>query len=113
MNVKQNGTGGWDIDKRVPVANLMAMMVQTIVIVAGVSWFIADLSGRMDVAEKNISEGIVWKNGTNLRLRTVEQKDAQLEERLVAHVDTLRRIERMTEVVYRRGLRTEEEGEGN
>ncbi len=74
------GTGGWHLDRRVPVALIIAIVTQTI----GIVWWAATISARVDGLEGRIS----GMTGYASRL-------ARLEERQLAVAGRLDRIEEL------------------
>ncbi len=77
MNTSQDDRH-WHLDRRVPVALIMTLIVQTI----GVVWWAATISARVDAIERRLFE----MQGFSARL-------ARLEERQLAVSDRLERIE--------------------
>ncbi len=72
--------GNWHLDKRVPVALIIAIVTQTL----GIVWWAATISARVDGLQGRISE----MTGYASRL-------ARLEERQLAVADRLDRIEEL------------------
>ncbi len=74
----QRPAGHWHLDRRVPVALIATLVLQTI----GVVWWAATISARVDAIERRLFE----MQGFSARL-------ARLEERQLAVGDRLERIE--------------------
>jgi len=76
----------WHLDKRVPVALILTIIIQTV----GAVWWAASLSSRVDILEAR------WHQfeAVTDRLRVQENKQARADTRLEALYTRLDRIER-------------------
>lgn len=77
------------MDKRVPLALILALLVQT----AGMVWWAATISSRVDTHDREIA-GLIATNSGNARERQrVAEVLARLDERMAAQTELLRRLE--------------------
>ncbi len=84
----------WHLDKRVPVALILAIMVQTI----GAVWWAASLSARVDALERD------WARfaAVAARLRVQEDRQTRADVRLQSLYDRLERIDRKLDMLLER-----------
>lgn len=86
----------WHLDKRVPIAFIFAIFLQT----ATAGWFVASIDGRIAQNTKDIELMRVERGQAESRVRSLEDKIAaqsetlaRMEERFIAVIDLLNRIE--------------------
>jgi len=92
--MKDPASEGWHLDKRVPVALIITIMMQTIAAV----WWAASLSARVDALERD------WARFSDVvsRLRTQEDRAARVDVRLEALYGRLDRIETKLDALLER-----------
>ncbi len=95
MNEQQDPAAvRWHLDKRVPVALIIAIMAQTVSVV----WWAASLSARVGVLERDWASFEVIAT----RLRAQEDRQARADERLQALYARLERIDRKLDMLLER-----------
>jgi len=87
--------GPWHLDKRVPVALILTIVLQT----GGVIWWASQQTHRLGAVEAAAVLVTANARENEIRIRTLELSRAQTDERLINIVGTLARIERKLEVV--------------
>jgi hypothetical protein len=83
----------WQVDKRVPVALVVTLFVQT----AGAVWWASALDRRVFEVERRVLVLETAQTSANDAARQVNVVLARLEERLAAQTRTLERLERLAE----------------
>lgn len=85
---RDTGSEAWHLDKRVPIALILSLAVQTV----GIVWWAASLSGRVE----DHSRRIVTLEATDQRMANDAQKVAEtlarLDERMMQQTQLLREI---------------------
>ena len=66
----------WHLDKRVPIALIFAILVQT----GGAFWFAASLDGRIGVLERDVERGRSVSENHGAAIRTIENNLARMDE---------------------------------
>jgi hypothetical protein len=89
MMEPQNQTDSWHLDKKVPLALIMAMAIQTV----GVIWWAASLSTRVDHQEREIASLVMSEQQTKQEARRISEWLARVDERIAAQTELLRRLE--------------------
>ena len=79
----------WHLDKKVPLALILAMAVQTI----GVIWWAASLSTRVDHQERQIAGLVVSDQQSRQEARRIGEWLSRVDERIAAQTEMLRRLE--------------------
>jgi NAD-specific glutamate dehydrogenase len=85
----QNQTDSWHLDKKVPLALILAMAVQTV----GVIWWAASLSTRVDHQERQIAGLVLSEQQTKQEARRIGEWLSRVDERIAAQTEMLRRLE--------------------
>lgn len=83
VTVPVNSHEGWHLDRRVPLAIIATIVLQTM----GIVWWAAKLEGRVDITTENVVR--IERDGVNRR----NEDRAELKETLRDLKDGLRRIE--------------------
>ena len=91
---KDPASESWHLDKRVPVALIITIMMQTVAAV----WWAASLSARVDALERDWARFSAVVN----RLRVQEDRAARVDVRLEALYGRLERIERKLDALLER-----------
>ncbi len=94
MNGNRPDDRHWHLDKRVPVALIITILLQTVAAV----WWAASLSARVDVLERD------WARFATVaaRLRVQEDRQTRADVRLQSLTARLERIERKLDVLLER-----------
>jgi hypothetical protein len=79
----------WHLDKKVPLALIMTMFLQTI----GIIWWAASLSTRVDHQERQIVGLVQAEQQTKLEARRIGEWLSRVDERIAAQTEMLRRLE--------------------
>ncbi len=79
----------WHLDKKVPLAFIMTMFLQTI----GIIWWAASLSTRVDHQERQIVGLVQAEQQTKLEARRIGEWLSRVDERIAAQTEMLRRLE--------------------
>lgn len=87
----------WHLDKRVPVALIVAIIVQT----AAAIWFAANLDGRVAVLERDVDRERIVNDGQNSAIRLIETNAARRDEKLVTILGIVERMDRRLERMER------------
>ena len=80
----------WHLDKRVPVALIVALFMQT----AGAVWWAASIQGRLDTLERDESRVEVAVAANEQAIRALETGVARQEERLSEILRLVQAIDR-------------------
>lgn len=86
----------WHLDKRVPVALIVTIMMQT----AAAIWWASALSQRMTAIEQDTAALAVIESEREARIRALELGASRTDERLITIQTALSRIERLLEQRY-------------
>jgi hypothetical protein len=78
----------WHLDKKVPVALIVAIIMQT----ATAVWWAAGISARDNEQERRISSIEVWQDGTQQQLQKLNESVARMDERLGLQIELLKEI---------------------
>lgn len=81
--------GAWHLDRKVPVAIILSLVVQT----AGLVWWAASLSGRQDEHSRRISQLEAADARQATESQRVSEALARMDERMLAQTRILQRIE--------------------
>lgn len=87
------GDEPWHLDKRVPVALIVTILIQT----AAAVWWASETTQRLDTLERTATALAESGNSKELRIRAIELAAGRTDEKLVAIQATLARIERLLE----------------
>jgi septal ring factor EnvC (AmiA/AmiB activator) len=79
----------WHLDKRVPLALILALLVQT----AGMVWWAATISSRVDNHDREIASLVSTNAGNAMERQRVAETLARLDERMAAQTELMRRME--------------------
>lgn len=83
------GREPWHLDKKVPLALIMAMALQTL----GVIWWAASLSTRVDHQERQIIALNASDAQAKQEARRIGEWLSRVDERIAAQTEMLRRLE--------------------
>lgn len=84
-------TGGpWHLDKRVPLALIATLIVQTI----GIGWWAATITSEQQYQREQIAELRAARAATQLEERRMNEILVRLDERMRAQTEILQRLER-------------------
>jgi len=84
-----NGHGPWHVDRRVPVALIVTILLQS----AAAVWWAASVDGEVVHHGQEIAALKVKDADDSRRLEAIVERLARIEERASAQLDMLRRIE--------------------
>ena len=82
-------TDPWHLDKRVPIALIAALILQT----GGLVWWAASLAGQVEGHERRIVHIEAGAAKTAQESQRLSETLARLDERMIAQTAILRRIE--------------------
>lgn len=96
----------WTVDRRVPIALVATIFIQTMGLVGVGAWFVSEINGRVTTAEQRIEQNYKRVAIVEARQQDAETLAARLEERIIAQGmaqgDALQRIEALlTELAQR------------
>lgn len=80
---------GWHLDKRVPVAMIVAIVAQF----AGFIWWAATTDARLGDHSRRIDRMEIGNVESGRALNSLSEKFARVDERMAAQLEILRRIE--------------------
>ena len=86
----------WHFDRRVPVALIVTILMQT----AAAIWWASALSQRVSAVEAATANHTVATTDREARIRALELSASRTDERLIAIQSGLSRIERLLEERY-------------
>jgi hypothetical protein len=84
-----SGNDPWHLDKRVPLALILALIGQT----AGMVWWASGLSHRVDQHERQITVLASEGRSYGVEAGRIREVLARLDERMAAQTDLMRRLE--------------------
>ncbi len=104
--------GHWTVDRRIPLALVLTIIVQTVALVAIGSWYASDFNGRITTNSRDLQAArerlTAQMTAQRSRLELIERRQndavtaaARLEERIISQGRTLSRIERLLDDLYR------------
>jgi hypothetical protein len=82
-------TEPWHLDKRVPIALILALVMQT----AGMVWWAAGLTHRVDQHAREIAALALEGRSYSAEAGRIREVLARLDERMAAQTDLMRRLE--------------------
>ncbi len=85
----QNHTNSWHLDKKVPLALILTMALQTVCVI----WWAASLSTRVDHQERQIAGLVMSEQQTKQEARRIGEWLSRVDERIAAQTEMLRRLE--------------------
>jgi hypothetical protein len=83
----------WTVDRRVPLALVLAILFQTVALVSIGSWYLSELNGRVTVVEEKVISSIERVAIVEERQYEADKGAARLDERLKAFDRQLSRFE--------------------
>lgn len=83
----------WHLDRRVPLALIMTILLQT----GAAVWFAASLQARVDVLERDIEREHIMNASQETAIRSIENGAARLDAKLDGIVALLERMDRRLE----------------
>lgn len=86
----------WHLDRRVPVALIVTILMQT----AAAIWWASALSQRMTTVEADTAALAAIESERDARIRALELGASRTDERLITIQTALNRIERLLEQRY-------------
>ena len=89
MEKPQEDRDGWHLDKRVPVAMIVAIVGQF----AGFIWWAATTDARLIDHARRIDRMEISSTEAGRALNNLSEKFARVDERMAAQLEILRRIE--------------------
>ena len=84
MEEEARANSHWTLDKRVPIAIIIALLVQG----AGIAWWAATMEGRISEAQKAITR----LDARDQEMRESRDRLIRLEERMISATDELKRM---------------------
>lgn len=91
--MNKSPTEPWHLDKRVPAALIITILVQS----AAAVWFAATLNGRVFVLERDVERNRVVNARHEAEIRTMERGAARLEQKLESILDAVERMDKRLE----------------
>ncbi len=87
-DIPSQQTEAWHLDKKVPVAIIIALAIQFV----GAIWWAAKMDARDNEQERRISSIEVWQDGTQSQLQKLNESLARMDERLGLQIELLKEI---------------------
>lgn len=86
MNTPSNEP--WHLDKKVPISLILAIIVQSAVVM----WWAARIDANDSEQERRIAAIESWRDGTQQQLQSVNERLARIDERIAIQTDMLKEI---------------------